>query len=574
MQSLNQFPATKNQLQKLMAYSESIYQTIVEERILKAIGFERMGDRFDQISEAHAKTFDWILERSNAPPAEETQPLDQISFAEWLASGNGIFHISGKLGSGKSTLMKFLCSDDRTTGYLRIWAGNRRLVFAKFFFWRPGTKLQKSLEGLYRSILFSIAKECPELISTVFPTLLDHAYSGEKLSYGVAALEPQVIRSMFNHIISNEDIYKNICFCFFIDGLDEYEETPQADYQDLVLLLNRWTQSSPAGIKICVSSREWNVFEKAFSKEQKLRLQDLTRGDIQIYIKERFDDLLMIDEDKEMRGQVDILIQEILNKADGVFLWVSLVVQALRQGLQNGDRPKDLRRKLHHIPDDLIDLYRYLLNTIHPADRAKAYQTFAVALEVSQREMMDMSLFQFSFLEDFEENPRFLEKAGSEGSRIDIDGVNRRVEYVKKRLNGCCRCLVEAREVWDSFRQGPLRFKMTFTHRSVYEFFSADAQQNTAQYSQRSLPMGAILSAYVAEFAFCSLKLIDLALPNGLGALCRAVREIVEESALEHHFEIIDHLHTAVMALQNKQDLDFSIVHLICSHLYFPISAD
>jgi len=86
----------------------------------------------------------------------------------------------------------------------------------------------------------------------------------------------------------------------------------------------------------------------------------------------------------------------------------------------------------------------------NPSSRPResiSYQTFAVALEISQRQMKDMSLFQFSFLEDFEENPRFLEKAGSEGSRIDIDGINRRAGVVKERLNGCCRCLLEARKV-------------------------------------------------------------------------------------------------------------------------------
>jgi len=40
-------------------------------------------------------------------------------FLHWLSSGNGIFHISGKLGSGKSTLMKFLCDHDRTTAELQ-----------------------------------------------------------------------------------------------------------------------------------------------------------------------------------------------------------------------------------------------------------------------------------------------------------------------------------------------------------------------------------------------------------------------------------------------------------------------
>jgi Cdc6-like AAA superfamily ATPase len=35
-------------------------------------------------------------------------------FLQWLSTDTGIFHISGKPGSGKSTLMEFLCDHDRT----------------------------------------------------------------------------------------------------------------------------------------------------------------------------------------------------------------------------------------------------------------------------------------------------------------------------------------------------------------------------------------------------------------------------------------------------------------------------
>jgi hypothetical protein len=41
----------------------------------------------------------------------------------WLSAGEGIFHISGKLGSGKSTFMKFLCTHDTTRAKLHKWAG-------------------------------------------------------------------------------------------------------------------------------------------------------------------------------------------------------------------------------------------------------------------------------------------------------------------------------------------------------------------------------------------------------------------------------------------------------------------
>lgn len=50
-------------------------------------------------------------------------------FMNWLSGGKGIFHVAGKLGSGKSTLMKFLCDHPRTKAKLEQWAG-MTIIFA------------------------------------------------------------------------------------------------------------------------------------------------------------------------------------------------------------------------------------------------------------------------------------------------------------------------------------------------------------------------------------------------------------------------------------------------------------
>jgi hypothetical protein len=95
------------------------------------------------------------------------------------------------------------------------------------------------------------------------------------------------IRAAFSRLIENRNLYKKHCFCFFIDGLDEYEETRQEDYKVMVELLCSWTRAAPQDVKICVSSREYNVFLNAFSTERRLRLQDLTRRDMELYVRDK-----------------------------------------------------------------------------------------------------------------------------------------------------------------------------------------------------------------------------------------------------------------------------------------------
>ncbi|KAM0526853.1 hypothetical protein ACHAP9_004367 [Verticillium nonalfalfae] len=69
-------------------------------------------------------------------------------FKAWLRLENGVFHISGKAGSGKSTLMKRTCQDQALMDGLNVWAADRKLVFGRFFFWRSGHDSHCSLEGL------------------------------------------------------------------------------------------------------------------------------------------------------------------------------------------------------------------------------------------------------------------------------------------------------------------------------------------------------------------------------------------------------------------------------------------
>ena len=78
-----------------------------EEQRWKSLVFEVMDDREDQIAEAELKTFDWILQ----PPQRQQRAWS--SFIDWRESGSSFYWISGKAGSGKSTMMKYLNTHDR-----------------------------------------------------------------------------------------------------------------------------------------------------------------------------------------------------------------------------------------------------------------------------------------------------------------------------------------------------------------------------------------------------------------------------------------------------------------------------
>jgi len=96
---------------------QCLQETANQRHILHSLRLEMMDDRYQKISDAEKKTFEWIFEDSEKQTS--SNPKLRIAFKEWLASGDGIFHISGKPGSGKSTLMKYLCRHPETETQLQ-----------------------------------------------------------------------------------------------------------------------------------------------------------------------------------------------------------------------------------------------------------------------------------------------------------------------------------------------------------------------------------------------------------------------------------------------------------------------
>ena len=97
-----------------LALTEGDLEVVAKEQaLLGSLNFSSRPVRHDNIPLAHEETFRWILD----PPSHDDEGGEgraRHHFLDWLGSGEGIFWVSGKAGSGKSTLMKFL-ADHATT---------------------------------------------------------------------------------------------------------------------------------------------------------------------------------------------------------------------------------------------------------------------------------------------------------------------------------------------------------------------------------------------------------------------------------------------------------------------------
>lgn len=110
---------------------------------MEALEFDGMETRYESIDPAILDTCRWLFQKP-----EYTRWRD-INCSDFL-------WIKGKAGSGKSTLMK--CA----LGHARKTYRDEQVV-SFFFNARSSQRLEKSVEGMYRSLISQIIRHFPEL---------------------------------------------------------------------------------------------------------------------------------------------------------------------------------------------------------------------------------------------------------------------------------------------------------------------------------------------------------------------------------------------------------------------------
>lgn len=394
---LNPNSKVQDEARTVLDLSDLAVSRVLQNSILEALRFEEMGSRIDSIEEAHIKTFRWLLEdeTSNSqflPTGDTDDPwfsgiVDSLKediplrlkirkdFTNWLSHGKGVFHISGKPGAGKSTLMKYLAESSEVRKHLGAWTGEKELTFAHFFFWRHGTEFQKSLQGLLRSLLYSVLDQHPNLAPMVFPTQWMEASKSPGKTLHFRRSE---IQNAFRVLTETPEIFRRHKFAFFVDGLDEFEGHDDT----LVKTLFEWAHSGSENIKICVSSRELPIFQQRFSKCLKFRLHEVTYYDIFLFV---YDTLRNNEDVKFLSNPQDVahLGRVIVQRAECVFLWASLILRLVERGFLLEESIKDIGRSINVLPSELDKLFQVIFDSIKTGPdkslRRKAMRTLSFA---------------------------------------------------------------------------------------------------------------------------------------------------------------------------------------------------
>lgn len=284
--------------------------------------------------------------------------LSEPTFKLWLehASGSRIAWMTAPPASGKSILSAYIINHVRESGQS-----------CQYFFFKFGDNTKRSPAALLKSIGVQMAKEIPAF-------RLEMA----KLSREGVTLEKRdarfiwqkIFASVFSQIVLPEPLF------WVIDALDE-SEWPKAL---LELLQSLPTFRTP--IRILIISRKTESLSLAFDRLSVAIPIDIiqqdgqedTTSDIRLYVEHEL---------KYMRGTEDLKMQvmeSILHRADGNFLWVNLVLEEIL----GCHTQQAVRQTLEEIPAGMSALYQRMelavANNSKEADRilAKTLLTWIV----------------------------------------------------------------------------------------------------------------------------------------------------------------------------------------------------
>ena len=117
----------------------------------------------EDIKDAQARPFEWFL----SPPLDN-EGLPVSPLVNRVQTDSPLVWISGKAGSGKSTLMKYLYWPLQLQEFLQIRASGSPSILSGFLFYERGVSvLQRSREGLMRAMLHQVLEQRPDLASII-----------------------------------------------------------------------------------------------------------------------------------------------------------------------------------------------------------------------------------------------------------------------------------------------------------------------------------------------------------------------------------------------------------------------
>ena len=353
--------------------------------------------------------------------------------------------------------MKFLHDDYRMSEVLRRWRQGRGQTSAWFFFNERGSPMEKSFDGLLRAVI----KELVSTNKSVEAIVLNKFRSLKKVRQSQQVKQiwrGQDLEDAFSEIISQRE--QDLDVLLLLDALDEFSGPPEM-IAEFIQSLVEPVPGSRTKVKILFSSRPWDAFVAGFGRYPGFKMHEQTKGDLRVFAFDKLTALHSITTPlPQVVGPVHArsgdIVSLIVDRAEGVFLWVRLVVESLLQG--GPDKTiQELEELVRAFPDGLEELYERTIERIPRSSRLEAF----VVIEVVNRGLQRLTLRELVLVSSCALG-RTLQECVDMVTSKDVDFV---VEQAALQLKNLCGGIIEINYL------GP-EPTVQFIHQTVKDFVS------------------------------------------------------------------------------------------------------
>lgn len=434
---------------RLTAFEGAQMDERARNRFLASLKYPGFNQRRKQIEIAYGDTLKWIFvgddhdsqtsenlseKGTHTKMTEHTYNnflygIKWDSLSNWLRSTDAIYWISGKPGSGKTTVVKYILADERTKKYLDIWRPGCAIV--SHYFWLPGSPMQRNMEGLLCSLLYQLLENNLNALKEVMSFVPGSKSSHTDWSH--AELQSSVAKAL--------DSYDN-GVCLFLDGIDEIK--PEDGTKDGIPEFLDWAieLSQRSKIKLVLASRpDPHILTTRLSRYPRLRLQDLNYQDLMTYAEGR----VKIPE-KNISAENKDLIRSLAYKAEGVFLWLILAIKSVNEGFRNDDSVETLQERIDCLPQGLDSLYKDMWARAGADNPAEYRQTAALyfKLLLASKTLEDSAITAFEvMLATTGLADSVLHAIADPSKLVREDDMLQQYRRVQKKLNIYCVGLIE-----------------------------------------------------------------------------------------------------------------------------------
>ena len=233
--------------------------------------------------------------------------------------------------------------------------------------------MARSAEGMLRTLLYQTVGANPTLFSSIERRFLQLQQRRGGLIWNLPTLE--------ECLLSVVQSGKNMRFLFLVDALDEF------DGEDTIIteFFKRISDACPENLLLIVSSRPHVDFQEGFENCIQLRMERKTESDVSRYANGMLKPLV------DKRGySYKILVENIVEHAQGLFIWVKLACLEILKAARRGEDLKQLLSRLTDMPSALDELsldefYQRILDQMEPDELKEARAMISMVIAAPDR---------------------------------------------------------------------------------------------------------------------------------------------------------------------------------------------